>query len=176
MATVTFSEAAAMVGWKSRSTLYRLAGDGRLDPYIVEENGKRVLELEPDGRPHLRDWLAGVVRPQIDSPTLRVPGQHRPPPPTPEQVAEDRVAALEQQLAEALVRERAWIGTYAAFRSWQQSGCDADLMRAVPDPAPIGAVMVETRQLLLARLRELDELELRSRAALRLWGKVSAGG
>jgi hypothetical protein len=35
--------------------------------------------------------------------------------------------------------------------------------------------MVTTRQLLLSRLKELDALELRSRAALQLWGKVSAG-
>jgi hypothetical protein len=175
MPTVTFTEAAAMVGWKSRSTLYRLAGDGRLNGYIVEENGRQLLELEPEGRPHLRDWLAGVVQQQITSPMLRTPGRHRPPPPTPEQVAEDRVAALEQRLGEALVRERDWIGAYYQFREWQTAECCADLMRALPDPAPIGDVMVTTRQLLLSRLKELDALELRSRAALQLWGKVSAG-
>ncbi len=89
---------------------------------------------------------------------------------------DDQVHQLEQRLAAALARERSWLAAYYEFREWQTTGCDADIMRALPDPAPIGEVMVQTRLLLLSKLKELDEMELSSRAALKIWGKVTAEG
>lgn len=62
----TFAEAAAHLGHRSRSTLYRLRDDGRLAAYLRPggRGGAQLLELEPPDAPSLREWVAGVVRPQ----------------------------------------------------------------------------------------------------------------
>jgi len=62
----TFAEAAAHLGHRSRSTLYRLRDDGRLAAYLRPggRGGAQLLELEPPAAPSLREWVAAVVRPQ----------------------------------------------------------------------------------------------------------------
>lgn len=45
MAALTISDAAKAIGYSSRSQLYRLMNDGRLDEFIRWQNGKRLLEV-----------------------------------------------------------------------------------------------------------------------------------
>jgi hypothetical protein len=66
MPVVSFSEAAKVLGFKSRSTLYRLK-DSELSRYIrppAHPGGAQMLELAPEGLPTLRDWLDAVLQPQ----------------------------------------------------------------------------------------------------------------
>ena len=63
---VTFSEAAKVLGFKSRSTLYRLK-DSELARYVrppTRPGGAARLELEPDGLPSLKDWLGSILQAQ----------------------------------------------------------------------------------------------------------------
>lgn len=62
MAPVTFAEAARRLGHRSRSTLYRLRDEKRIEPYLVKDPiGKILLELAPPGRPTLEAYLAGIL-------------------------------------------------------------------------------------------------------------------
>ena len=63
---VTFSEAAKVLGFKSRSTLYRLK-DSELARYVrppTRPGGAARLELEPDGLPSLKAWLETILQAQ----------------------------------------------------------------------------------------------------------------
>ena len=63
---VTFTEAAKVLGFKSRSTLYRLK-DSELGRYVrppVCPGGAQMLELEPPGLPTLREWLDTILQQQ----------------------------------------------------------------------------------------------------------------
>jgi hypothetical protein len=75
MATATFGEAAAYLGHKSRSTLYRLRNDGLIDAYLRPggRGGAPLLELEPEGRPTLRRYLKTILVARSDSPLWREP-------------------------------------------------------------------------------------------------------
>ena len=67
---VTFSEAAQLLGYKSRSTLYRLK-DSELARYVrppAHPGGAQLLELAPEGLPTLRDWLDAVLQAQSKTP------------------------------------------------------------------------------------------------------------
>ena len=110
----TFAEAAAHLGHRSRSTLYRLRDDGRLAAYLRPggRGGAQLLELEPPDAPSLREWVAGVVRPQA-APAA--------PPPAPAAVAALRPAdlaavvdALPEDAIPALDRSRSRREHYAA--------------------------------------------------------------
>jgi hypothetical protein len=70
MAVVSFSEAAKVLGMKSRSTLYRLR-DSELARYVrppAHPGGAMRLELAPDGLPSLRDWLDAILQAQAKTP------------------------------------------------------------------------------------------------------------
>lgn len=70
MAIVSFSEAAAALGFKSRSTLYRLRDQGDLAAYLrppASTGGAQRLELEPRGLPPLREAVARLIRPQVNN-------------------------------------------------------------------------------------------------------------
>jgi len=70
-AAVTLSEAAQALGFKSRSTLYRLRDAGDLAAYLrppSSPGGAQLLELEPRGLPPLREAVARLIRPQINNP------------------------------------------------------------------------------------------------------------
>ena len=70
MAIVTFSEAATVLGFKSRSTLYRLRDQGDLASYLrppASTGGAPRLELEPPGLPPLRLHVERNVRPQVNN-------------------------------------------------------------------------------------------------------------
>jgi hypothetical protein len=45
MAALTISAAAKAIGHASRSQLYRLILDGRLDDFVRHENGRRLIEV-----------------------------------------------------------------------------------------------------------------------------------
>lgn len=45
MAALTISDAAKAIGHASRSQLYRLIQDGRLDDFVRHENGRRMIEV-----------------------------------------------------------------------------------------------------------------------------------
>jgi hypothetical protein len=68
MPAVTLSEAAQALGFKSRSTLYRLRDAGDLADYLrppSSPGGAALLELTPPGRPPLAEHVNRCVRPQI---------------------------------------------------------------------------------------------------------------
>ena len=56
MAVLNLSDAAKAIGHQSRSTLYRLLNQGRLDDFVRHQSGKRMLEV---------DGLAAAVKNQI---------------------------------------------------------------------------------------------------------------
>ena len=65
MAVLTLSDAAKALGHRSRSTLYRLVNQGRLDEFVRHQSGKRMLEA---------DGLAAAVknRTRQSRPSVRV--------------------------------------------------------------------------------------------------------
>ena len=66
MAVVSFTEAARLLGFKSRSTLYRLR-DSELARYVrppAHPGGAMRLELAPDGLPSLKAWLETILQAQ----------------------------------------------------------------------------------------------------------------
>jgi len=68
MPAVTFSEAAKALGFRSRSTLFRLKDSGDLSEYLrppSSPGGAALLELTPPGRPPLAEHVNRCVRPQI---------------------------------------------------------------------------------------------------------------
>jgi hypothetical protein len=70
MPIVTFSDAAAALGFRSRSALYRLRDQGQLADYMrpaARAGGAQRLELEPPGVPHLREHVRRLIRPQINN-------------------------------------------------------------------------------------------------------------
>ena len=63
---VTITEAARLLGFKSRSTLYRLR-EGALSRYLrppARDGGAQLLELEPPGLPSLKEWLDAILQGQ----------------------------------------------------------------------------------------------------------------
>ena len=62
MAIATFSETARLMGYKTRSVLYRLKQDGYLSDYLIEVNGRDQLLLTPHGKPKLKDYLGSVIQ------------------------------------------------------------------------------------------------------------------
>ena len=78
MPAVTFSAAAAALGFKSRSTLYRLRDEGRLADYLrppASPGQAERLEMAPRGLPTLQERIAQCIRPQATNGW----GKRRPP-------------------------------------------------------------------------------------------------
>ncbi|MEB3362177.1 MAG: hypothetical protein VKI42_08660 [Synechococcaceae cyanobacterium] len=121
----------------------------------------------PKGDAVASDWYEGLAWGATD-------GDLEPPQTAATHQGDWEKGELEQRLAEALTRERQWVAAFSTFRDWQQSGLDGEVSRAVAKDADKWSVLVEIRVLLVKRLKQLDELEIASRAAQRLWGKVSA--
>jgi hypothetical protein len=159
--TVTLSEAALMMGWRSRSTLYRLRKLGSLDHYLAPGPGSaEVLLLEPQGRPPLREYLASVVRLQHGSPLERL---QRPAPVDPLDVVRRELAQARAATEAIRARELAWVAEFDKLRDYVTRDLAMDLMRRLPDPVPVGDVMVVSRDLLVAQLEGLNRCELASR-------------
>jgi hypothetical protein len=63
---VSFSEAAMLLGFKSRSRLYHLRSEGHLDGYLCGPSGRgQKLETVPDGLPSLRERVESLTRLQL---------------------------------------------------------------------------------------------------------------
>ena len=65
MPVVSVSEAAAALGFKSRSALYRLKNEGQLSAYLrppASTGGAERLEMEPSDLPPLREHVARLIR------------------------------------------------------------------------------------------------------------------
>ena len=60
MVALSFKDAAAALGFRSRSTLYRLREDGRLADYLRPggRGGALLLETDPPGLPSLKAQVA----------------------------------------------------------------------------------------------------------------------
>jgi hypothetical protein len=71
MAAVTLTDAARALGFRSRSTLYRLRDAGDLAAYLLPPGptGRQLIELVPTGLPPLREHVARLVRLQINTPS-----------------------------------------------------------------------------------------------------------
>ncbi len=70
MPTASFSEAARVLGFKSRSTLFRLRDAGDLVDYLRPPSGPGgapLLELTPRNLPPLREHVSRLIRPQINN-------------------------------------------------------------------------------------------------------------
>ena len=58
----TYSETARILGYSSRSTLYKVRKDGWLKPYEVSIDSKKYLGLNPRGRSPLDQYLKGILQ------------------------------------------------------------------------------------------------------------------
>ena len=74
MSAVTLSEASKALGFRSRSTLYRLRDANDLADYLrppSSPGGAQLLELTPPGRPPLAEHVNRLIRPQITNEARR---------------------------------------------------------------------------------------------------------
>ena len=58
----TYSETARILGYSSRSTLYKVRRDGWLKHYEVSIEGKKYLDLHPKGHSPLDQHLKGILQ------------------------------------------------------------------------------------------------------------------
>ena len=58
----TFKEASNLLGYRSRSTLYKLKKDGWLDDYIINFAGKDHLDLKPKGKQTLAEYINSIIQ------------------------------------------------------------------------------------------------------------------
>jgi hypothetical protein len=66
---VNISEACALLGYRSRSTVQRLIKAGHLNAYLRPGGGRAVLlETDPEGVPSLRSAVQGLTQIRYDSP------------------------------------------------------------------------------------------------------------
>ena len=130
MAVVSFSEAAKVLGFKSRSTLYRLR-DSELARYVrppAHPGGAMRLELAPDGLPSLKAWLETILQAQAKTDTEIPPLAFGAPAPAPAPAPADpaTVAAGLAQLVAGLPEDQ--IPTLAESRE-RRAHYQAELSR-----------------------------------------------
>ena len=58
----TYSETARILGYSSRSTLYKVRKDGWLKQYEVSIDGRKYLDLYPRGLSPLDKYLKGILQ------------------------------------------------------------------------------------------------------------------
>ena len=68
----TYSETARILGYSSRSTLYKVRCDGWLKPYEVSIEGKTYLDLKPRGHCPLDIHLQGILQWRPSNPTRKM--------------------------------------------------------------------------------------------------------
>lgn len=153
---LSVSAAARAIG-EHRQQLQRLMQAGKIPRRLISNSKPAQLRLEG-----LAEAVAGAKRHRIDS-RPAPPLEPEPLPPDAPTQAEREVTRLQAQLAAVQAREAAWIAHYSAFRTWASEESSFALLHALPDPAPIGDVMVYTRETLLEKLKPLDAAELASR-------------
>lgn len=168
MTWISAADLARLAG-VSRAAITKAIATERIPPDAVRRTGTRVMVERSAGLQGIghRGPTATETRSSRPTPapaagmfawgtSLQAPPPAEPTSPSPEPNATP-------ELATVLARERDWIASYDAFRRWITDGISLDLMRGLPDPAPIGDVMVLARDLLLERLEQLDTMERRSR-------------
>lgn len=181
MTWISAAELARQTG-VSRAAITKAISTQRIPPDAVRRTGTRLLVERSAGLQGIghRGATATEGRSRGEAPapartaaagglfawgtTAAAPDPDPEPSPAP---AADAPPELEQLLA----REREWINAYDAFRRWITDGMTLELMRRLPDPAPIGDVMVLSRDLLLERMQQLDTMERRSRFSPEQWRK-----
>lgn len=140
MAAVTFGDAAAHLGHKSRGTLYRLKRDGWLADYLRPggKGGAELLELEPEGLPTLREFAKGLLRARSDSPLWAADRGARPDP------ALQRWRLVAAELEAAALRPVPQLAD-GSRQFWAQYGRIAG-----PDDPPLSADEAEEHAALMA--------------------------
>ena len=157
----------------SRNAVKKAVMEQRVNPKDVRRVGNNVMVRLAAGLSVLGHHASATAAP---APPTTAPaagmfawGSSLQAPPPAEPTSPSPVPDAAPELATVLARERDWIASYDTFRRWITDGISLDLMRGLPDPAPIGDVMVLTRDLLLERLEQLDTMERRSRFSPEQW-------
>jgi hypothetical protein len=147
MPAVSITEAARALGFKSRSTLYRLIGDGYLADYLRPDGpaGRQSLELMPRGLPTLRDRVAQLIRPQL---TNGFGERHRPPRMDPrwEAVAAELTTALEGIGGPSLTAQEAeLLAAQIGPATWEAfpEGLPGGIPRKPPHPLGDGTTIMD---------------------------------
>ena len=68
----TYSELARILGYQSRSTLYKVRKDGWLKHYEVYIEGKKYLDLHPKGYKPLDQYLKGILQWRPSNPIRKI--------------------------------------------------------------------------------------------------------
>jgi hypothetical protein len=186
MAAVTFGDAAAHLGHKSRSTLYRLKRDGFLSDYLRPggKGGALLLELAPEGLPTLRDYCRGILLARADSPLWRPEAEPAPAdplsfwrewgrvagpadPPLSEDEAEEHAALMAWHLTETPIPQRPapdrfrgwmWEVEHQAAEARREVAAGARFDQARWDAANVRTLLADLPcELTAADLRELLE-------------------
>ena len=72
MPLATISETAKILGYKSRSQLYKMKADGWIDPYVIEIRGRTYLDLYPTGHEPLDTHIMGIIQWRPSNPTREI--------------------------------------------------------------------------------------------------------
>ena len=142
-------------------------GQGLLQREVAELLGvsrPRVAQLLKAG--HLRRNASGKIDPAEVERCKRqeaIAWQHPPAPPPPAPAAAPAHGgdelALRRELDRLQALEQRWLSSYSTFWEWiRETHYERALWRTLGDQPEIGAVMVEARRLLVARLAELNEV------------------
>lgn len=129
---VSLGDAAAALGYRSRSQIYRLKADGFLDRYLVPgagPHGADAIDLQPEGAKHLREHVAECVQLRVTNLSQRRRRAAAPAPELPAEVADP-------------VRE--WWEEWGAWRPEElldQAAADAHVARIVA--GMMGGAVVE---------------------------------
>jgi len=51
-----------LLGYKSRSQIYRILKDGWMDGYVSEVEGTKYLKMKPSGKPRLVVHMEGIAQ------------------------------------------------------------------------------------------------------------------
>ena len=68
----TYSETARILGYQSRSTLYKMRKDGWLKHYEVYIEGKKYIDLHPKGYKPLDQYLKGILQWRPSNPIRKI--------------------------------------------------------------------------------------------------------
>jgi hypothetical protein len=152
---LTVAAAARAIG-EHRNQVARMLKAGKIPRRLIGPGSPPKLRLEG-----LAQAVAGGKRHRIDSrPGTPLPPE---PPPDPATQAQQQLTRVAAQVEQVVTREGDWLDCYGTFRQWVSADMPLDLLRDLPDPVPVGDVLVRARGLMLAKLGELDRCEINSR-------------
>ena len=146
----------------SRAAVSKAIRDGRIGADHIRRQGSTVLIELRTGLQVLGHHAPASPPPPVNPQMASLFAWAAPAPAAAAEPAQQEIQAP-PEIGAVLARELDWITQYAAFREWITDGITLELLRNLPDPAPVGEVMVLCRQLLLGRLQQLDAVERHSR-------------